>query len=164
MNTSNTQPSIYDFPKYYDLVYGSDWKAEFDFLIACFDRYSDAKVEHVFEPACGTGRLLFRFGRHGYHVSGLDLNEKSIDFCNQRFKKYGLPETAFVADMCDFKLDEPCQAAFNMINSFRHLGTEEQAVQHFECVRDCLSPGGIYVLGLHLSPLKGETVDSERLL
>ena len=30
--------NLYDFPKYYDLVYGSDWKAEVDFLEACFDR------------------------------------------------------------------------------------------------------------------------------
>lgn len=152
---------IYDYPKYYDLIYGSDWKAEFDFLFDCFDAYLDTPPAHIFEPACGTGRLLFRFGRAGMQVSGLDLNEKSVDFCNKRLKKYDLPETAFVADMSEFRLEQPCQVAFNMINSFRHLIQHEQSVRHFECVRDSLSPGGIYVVGLHLSPLKGETIDRE---
>lgn len=94
-------------------------------------------------------------------VSGLDLNEKSIEFCNQRLEKYGLPPSTFVADMSDFRLAEPCQVAFNMINSFRHLLEQDQTVKHFECVRDSLEEGGIYVLGLHLSPLKGETIDRE---
>ena len=30
--------SLYDYPKYYDLLFGSDWKAEFDFLEGCFAR------------------------------------------------------------------------------------------------------------------------------
>lgn len=153
--------SIYDFPKYYDLIYGSDWKAEFDFLFECFDEYLDARPSHIFEPACGTGRLLFRLGRAGFQVSGLDLNEKSVEFCNERLKRYELPESAFVADMSDFQLDEPCEVAFNMINSFRHLTDHEQSIRHFECMRDALAPNGIYVLGLHLSPLNGETIDRE---
>ena len=28
---------IYDYPKYYDIVYGSDWRAEFDFLEDIFE-------------------------------------------------------------------------------------------------------------------------------
>ena len=56
---------IYDFPKYYDLVYGSDWKAELDFLLACFKKYGKGRVASVFEPACGTGRLLFRLAGEG---------------------------------------------------------------------------------------------------
>ena len=32
------QGHLYDFPKYYDLIFGSDWKAEYDFLLAAFAR------------------------------------------------------------------------------------------------------------------------------
>jgi hypothetical protein len=31
--------NLYDYPRYYDLVFGSDWKAEFDFLTAAFDHF-----------------------------------------------------------------------------------------------------------------------------
>ena len=50
--------SIYDYPKYYDLLFGSDVAAEFRFLKACFTKHAGCDVTRVFEPACGTGRLL----------------------------------------------------------------------------------------------------------
>jgi len=146
------QGSIYDYPKYYDLVYGSDWKAEVEFLEFCFVNYAQRPVTRLFEPACGTGRLLFRLGQRGFYADGIDLNPKAIDFCNKRLERYGLPSRAKVADMCDFELKRPADAAFNTINSFRHLETDEQAVAHLTCVRDNLDEGGIYILGLHLTP------------
>ena len=52
--------SLYDYPRYYDLVYGSDWKAEFDFLTGVFDKHVCGEIKQLLEPACGTGRLIFR--------------------------------------------------------------------------------------------------------
>ena len=119
------QGDLYDYPKYYDLVYGSDWKAEFDFLEDCFERHADGVVERLFEPACGTGRLLIKFADVGYEVAGVDLNPKAIDYCNARLDRAGYPPSTFVGDMCDFQIDQPVDAAFNTINSFRHLGTQK---------------------------------------
>ena len=28
---------IYDYPNYYDVLFGADWRAEFKFLRACFE-------------------------------------------------------------------------------------------------------------------------------
>lgn len=153
--------NLYDFPKYYDLVYGSDWRAEVKFLQACFDRYVQGKTRTLFEPACGTGRLMHRLAREGYAVSGLDLNEKAVDFCNVRLQKYGRKPTAFVGDMTDFRLKKPVDAAFNTINSFRHLQTQEQAVAHLACMANAVRKGGVYVLGLHLTPTVGAPLDDE---
>ena len=144
--------NLYDHPKYYDLVFGSDWKPEYDFLRACFDKYRPGGVKTVFEPACGTGRLLVKLAKAGYEVAGNDTNAKAVAFCNARFKRHGLPETAAVGDMADFALPEPVDACFNMINSFRHLATQAEAEAHLRCVADALKPGGLYILGLHLTP------------
>ena len=152
---------IYDYPKYYDLVYGSDWKAEFDFLEDCFERHVTHVVESVFEPACGTGRLLYRFGKVGYQVGGNDLNSKAIKFCNQRLLRHGLEGTAQVGDMCDFKLPRKVDSAFNTINSFRHLGSDEQAIAHLNCMARAIRKGGIYVLGFHLVPEEGPRCEDE---
>ena len=57
--------SMYDYPAYYELAYGSDWRAEFDYLEDCFERYTDREVRRLFEPACGTGRLIWQFARVG---------------------------------------------------------------------------------------------------
>ena len=153
--------NLYDFPKYYDLVYGSDWKAEVDFLEACFERFARGAVKRVFEPACGTGRLMYRMAQAGYEVSGLDLNPKAVDFCNRRLERLGYPASAFVGDMSAFSLPRKVDAAFNTINSFRHLDSEEQAGAHLECVAKSLRKGGIYVLGLHLTPTVGVPLETE---
>ena len=153
--------SLYDYPQYYDLVFGSDWKAELEFLIACFRRYATRRARRIFEPACGTGRLLFRLARRGYRVAGLDLNPAAVDYCNARLARHGWPKSVFVGDMTRFELTQPVDACFNMINSFRHLATERQAAAHLRCVAIALRPGGLYLLGIHLTPTQGEPLDEE---
>lgn len=155
------EANLYDYPKYYDLVFGSDWKAEFDFLSACFEKHASGTVSRLFEPACGTGRLMYRFGKAGYAIAGNDLNEKAVAFCNQRLRRHKLPETAEVGDMSAFKLRRKVDAAFNTINSFRHLPTEAMALGHLQCVGAALRKGGIFVLGLHLTPTRGEIMAEE---
>ncbi len=160
--------SIYDFPVYYDLVFGSDWSAEFHFLQAAFERHVAGGVKsttkrpfRVLEPACGTGRLLFRMAKFGYHAAGMDLNTAAIEFCNKRLRRNKFPENAWVADMCDFQVDKPYDAAFNTINSFRHLSSEKLAEAHLNSMAAAVRSGGIYALGLHLTPRKGEQTDEE---
>src|SRR5580698_8205490 len=132
---------LYDYPKYYDLIFGSDWAAEFKFLKACFAKYAKRPVKRLFEPACSTGRLVIQFAKAGYEISGNDLNEKAIQYCNARLKRAGYPESAFVGDMADFKLKKKVDAAFNMINTFRHLPTAKAAESHFRCVAEALNKG-----------------------
>ncbi len=151
---------LYDFPTYYDLVFGSDWKAEYDFLHACFERYG-RHVRRLFEPACGTGRLLYRFAKSGCDVHGIDLNPRAVDYCNRRLERHGCRRTAVVADMTEYVLRPRADAAFNMINSFRHLVSGSQATAHLNCVAQSLHRGGLYVLGLHLTPTRCEPMDEE---
>ena len=156
---------LYDYPKYYDLVYGSDWRAEVNFLEDCFEKHVERPlqqpVRRLFEPACGTGRLLFRLAEAGYDVAGNDLNEKAVAFCNARLARRGLAGSAVVGDMADFRLARQVDAAFCTINSFRHLLDEQAAVAHLQCMAAALRSGGIYVLGLHLSPTDAEPQDEE---
>ena len=152
---------IYDYPQYYDLVFGSDWRAEFEFLSQCFEKHARRKVHKLFEPACGTGRLLIKFAEAGYNVCGLDLNPKAVTYCNARFERRGFSDRTFVADMTDFRLPRKVDAAFNPINSFRELKTERQARDHLKCMANCLAKGGLYVLGLHLNPTQGPRCEEE---
>lgn len=158
---STIQGSIYDYPKYYDLLFASDWSAEFHFLEACFERFARRRVRRLFEPACGTGRLLYRFAKAGYEVSGLDLNPHAVAYCNERLRKHGLTQTAFVGDMTNFCLRRPCDAAFNTINSFRHLANDQQAEAHLRAMGGAVAPGGLYVLGFHLTPAGPVACDQE---
>jgi len=144
--------SIYDHPKYYDLVFGADCAAERKFILGCAERYLNRPAKRFFEPACGTGRLLFALARAGHDVQGLDLNAKAIDFCNARFARHEMPYRACVADMSDFRLKRKADIAFNTINSFRHLDSEAAARAHLDAMAAAVRPGGLYLLGVHLTP------------
>lgn len=152
---------LYDHPRYYDLVFGSDWKPEFDFLRHCFQTHAERRVRQVFEPACGTGRLLYRLAKAGFEVSGLDLNPHAVAYANARLKRHGFPPACRVGDMADFTLPAPADAAFNMINSFRHLDSEHAARSHLQCMARAIATGGLYVVGLHLTPTQGRPMSEE---
>ncbi len=153
--------NLYDFPKYYDLLFGSDCGAELRFLKECFARFGRQPTRRVFEPACGTGRLLIKLAQAGYDVAGNDLNPKAVDFCNDRLERNGFRRSVTVDDMSNFQVKKKFDAAFNMINSFRHLGSEEQAEGHLRCMAAALNQKGLYVLGLHLTPKRGPYTEDE---
>ena len=153
--------SLYDFPQYYDLLFGFDWKAECDFLESCFQKYAKCRVKRLFEPACGTGRLLIKLAKRGFDVAGNDLNPHAIDYCNRRLVRHGFQESAVIGDMCRFSVKRKFHAAINLINSFRHLASDDQAQRHFRCVANGLVKGGIYVLGVHLIPTQGARMEQE---
>ena len=153
--------SIYNYPKYYDLVYGSDYRAELYFLEDCFERYCSHVVRRLFEPACGTGRLLRHFARAEYEVSGVDLCQPAVAYCNERLARIDDRSRVRVGDMTDFQVRRKFHAAFNTINSFRHLLTGRQAVSHLQCISEGLVKGGIYVLGVHLTPTVGVACSDE---
>jgi SAM-dependent methyltransferase len=151
----------YDQPHLYDQAFGSEWREEMAFLILCFEQYAAVNVHRVFEPACGTGRLLFRLARAGYEVSGLDLNERAVAYCNERLRRKGFHATALIGDMTDFRLPRKVDAAFNLVSSFRHLNSESAAKLHLRRMAAALRPGGIYAVGLHLTPTGRAPCDVE---
>lgn len=146
------QGHLYDYPQYYDVLFGSDWKAEYRFLLACAQLWLRRPLRSLFEPGCGTGRLLFRFAKAGYRIGGLDLNPAAVNYCRRRLQRHGCRAHVFVGNMAHFRLRQPVDMCYNMINTFRHLPDEETALSHLECVAHALKPGGLYVLGLHLTP------------
>jgi len=161
VNSKNTPPpssieireeSIYDHPKYYDLVFGADCAAEIQFILGCGERFLDKPPTRFFEPACGTGRLIHALAKRGYEIAGLDLNERAIEFCNARLRRQGYSASTFVGDMANFEVETSYDIGFNTINSFRHLDSEKAARSHLQRMGDTIRPGGLYLLGIHLTP------------
>ena len=88
---------------------------------------------------------------------GFDRNTAALAYLRRRLARRKLQAVVFSADMADFRLPEspeiaPIDAAYNTFDSFRHLLDEHAARSHLQGVADCLRPGGIYILGLHLLP------------
>jgi SAM-dependent methyltransferase len=142
----------YDYPQYYELAFRSETKAEADFIEAACRKYCPFPVRRLLEPGCGSGRMVVAMAERGYAMTGFDLNERSLDYLRRRLARRKARAQIFRADMSDFRLRRPVDAAFNTWNTFRHLLTESAARRHLKCVAHSLRRGGIYVLGLHLLP------------
>lgn len=144
--------SLYDYPRYYDLIFNDERAREVGFLTDCFALYAGRPVLRVYEPACGSGRLLVDLARRGLTVVGCDINAGAVSHLNRRLRRLGLPPTAAVADMCVVRVRPKVHAAFNLISSFQHLLTEAEAEAHLRAVASSLVRGGVYVLGSDLCP------------
>jgi SAM-dependent methyltransferase len=152
----------YNYPQYYDTSMRSETRPEADFIEAACRKYCDRPVRRLLEPACGTGRLVCELAGRGYDVTGLDLSVPSLDYLRHRLARRRLRATILQADMTDFRLPAPVDAAFCTFDSFRHLLTEEAARRHLESVADSLANGGIYILGFHLLPPDADEECTER--
>ncbi|MDR2438930.1 MAG: class I SAM-dependent methyltransferase [Planctomycetaceae bacterium] len=158
--------NIYDYPTLYDVLFSDSWKREIEFLKTALQHYCNVTEQgRIFEPACGTGRLLWRLAQLGHNIVGLDLNPHTVAFCNKRLKRHGLPESAILGDMTHFSLNDLQQKksfdlVFNFVSSFLHLTSETAAISHLHAAADVLKPNGIYLLGLHLLP-RGNAVCSQ---
>jgi hypothetical protein len=160
--------SIYNHPVLYDVLFSASCSAEINFLLNMLHKHCGSITEKkqrndvpvsVFEPACGTGRLLWRLQKNGFDTAGLDLNSAAVNYCNNRFARHGFTPAAFIGNMANFtfaqlsrKKEHRFTLAFNFVSSFLHLTEEKDAVSHLHCIADCLQKNGLYILGLHLLP------------
>jgi SAM-dependent methyltransferase len=154
--------SWYDHPRFCDIAFRSETPLEADFVEAACRKFCPFRARRLLEPGCGAGRLVAEMARRGYRVTGFDLNRPSLDYLRRRLARRGLKANVFEADMADFRLPKPVDAAFCTVNTFRHLLTEQSARRHLECIAESLRPGGIYILGLHLLPMDVSEEDTER--
>ena len=152
----------YEYPQYYDMAFRDETRDEADFIEAACKKYCPFQVRKLLEPACGTGRLIVELASRGYAMTGFDIRAEPLDYLRRKLSRRGLTADVYRADMTEFALDQPVDAAFNTFNSFRYLLTEQAARRHLECVADSLRPGGIYLLGMHLLPLDVDEESTER--
>ena len=151
----------YDHPEWYEAGFLKETPSEARFLEDVFRKYVPFPVERILEAGCGSGRLVREMARRGYAVTGMDLNQPALDYCEKSLKKLGCRAVLSKQDMTSFHFDQPFDAAFNAINTFRHLETESAAVSHIKCIAKHLRPGGVFVLSLHIVPNDGELWGTE---
>lgn len=157
-----TATSWYDFPHYYDLGFRDETEREVRFLPKAFERFAAVPVRSVFEAGCGSGRLLYALATRGFQVCGFDLNPRALAYCVSRFRKRRLDGRVLEADMSHFELGKQYDAGLCILNTFRHLLTEQDAVAHLQCASDHLVEGGLYIVSLHLLPTDADLMDVER--
>jgi hypothetical protein len=64
--------------------------------------------------------------------------------------------------MRSFRIPGRFELAHCLVSTFKYLLDEDSARSHLECVARHLVPGGLYVLGFHLTDYERESVSQER--
>jgi len=154
----------YDTPLYYDIVFSGDDAREGAFLLAALERYGPKLrgAPRVLEPACGSGRLVLELARRGCRVAGFDLSAPMLDFARQRLRRSGARAELFEARLEDFSVAGAFDLAHCLVNTFKYLLDEDAVQAHFACVARALRPGGLYVIGLHLTQYEDRRCNHER--
>jgi SAM-dependent methyltransferase len=133
----------YDEALYYDVLFAWDASRERDFLLEASARFGLGRAPaRCLEPFCGTGRLLKLMpGAVGFDLSPAMLAIARAKGCR-----------VFRADAGRFAVAPgSVDLAYTLIDSFRHLLTEEAARGFLDGVARALRPGGVFVLGFDIT-------------
>jgi SAM-dependent methyltransferase len=140
--------SLYQRAIYYDVIFDRNVAKEVDFVAAVYRRYAGTELGSVLDIACGPGYHAREFARRGVRALGLDLRPEMIQFARDKDAAEGLALDWLVADMRDFQLDTPVDAAIVMFDSIDALTADDDFVRHFQTVADNLTDRGLYVVDL----------------
>jgi len=140
----------YKSPLYYDMVFAADTELEAGFLEEMGRRFGTGG-RSVLEPACGSGRLVAALARRGWRVAGFDAGDAMLAFARERLEGQGLEADLWRDRMESFRQRGRFDLAHCLVSTFKYLLDEGSARAHLERVARALRPGGVYVLGLHLS-------------
>jgi SAM-dependent methyltransferase len=143
----------YDRAEVYDILF--DWGREREraFVLEASKRWGIREPRRILEPFCGSGMMLRAMP--GLAV-GLDINRHMLAYAGRSCR-------VFRADAAHFSVRE---AGFDLglclVDSFRHLLSDEEAHSHFRCMARALRPGAVYVLGFDLAgDLEGDISTEE---
>ncbi|MFK7960474.1 MAG: class I SAM-dependent methyltransferase [Phycisphaerales bacterium] len=147
----------------YDVVFDHDTPREADFIEAMAERHGRGRsAQAALEPACGTGRLVVEMARRGWRTVGYDLSEGSMAYARERLAAEGLRATIRRGAMQRFGCRQRFDIAWNFVSTFKYLLTEGDARSHLQRTADMLRPGGLYLLGVHVTDYADRGLSRER--
>lgn len=152
---------IYAIPDVYDALHAPGTSKDVTRCLRVARRYAGEQARDAkawVEPACGTGRYVRALAGRGCVAVGVDLSDAMIEYARDHSAK--APGARFlIGDMT--KLDQVVgkgkfDAAINLINSIRHLGSDRELDLHLASTAAALKQGGIYIVGLSIALYGGE--------
>jgi SAM-dependent methyltransferase len=95
-------------------------------------------------------------------VRGFDRNARMLEYARERLERAGLAASLARGDLARFAVRRRVDLAHCLVSTFKYLLDEDGARSHLACVARALAPGGIYVLGLHLTAYGRSADERER--
>ena len=142
--------SLYDHPDMYQAVMARPpdlVDAETGQLRRLFAQHGIEQRGNVLELCAGSCPHGLRLARSGYNMTGLDSSSALLGEAQRLAEEEGLAIQLAHGDVRDFSVAGPCfDAAIFMFETFAIIHKDDDVRSHFECVRQHMRPGGLYVI------------------
>jgi SAM-dependent methyltransferase len=102
----------------------------------------------LLDLCCGQGRHCVTFAKHGFRLTGLDLNPSYLELVRQAAKANEVELQTIAADMRQIPFESHFDAIVNMYSSFGYLESESEDIKVLESVAKALKPGGRLMLDM----------------
>lgn len=137
-----------EFARHYDrfMMRYVDYRGWVDYVERILKRFK-VEPKTVLDLACGTGIPTILMAKRGFRMVGVDRSAEMLEVL--KGKRFGLPIETVEADMTDFRLERPVDAAICLYDSINYLLSEDDLVRCFTCVRRSLAPDGLFTFDMN---------------
>ena len=144
---AETQSLLYSTEaRLYDVAFSWEVSEDIEWFLARLGK----DCAPVLEPACGSGRFLVGFGRHGIEAVGLDNSRAMVALAQERLAAERMPGKALLADMTNFNLERTFGGAICPIDSLAYVLDHSAVIGHLNCMAAHLRPDSRYLVQLEL--------------
>lgn len=141
-DTTEWFTSWFDTPFYHILYKDRDDTEAHAFMDTLTNYLNVPERGTILDLACGKGRHAVYLNKIGYHVTGVDLSENSIDFA-KKFENHSLHFE--VHDMCK-PYHKEFDAVFNLFTSFGYFDKDEDNLNTIKAIKAELNNFGFGVI------------------
>jgi len=136
------------FARHYDrfMMKFVDYPGWVNYVLKIFRRFK-VVPRTILDVACGSGIPTVLLAQKGYRMIGVDRSREMLAVLES--KRGNLPIKLVCADIRDFKISEPVDAAISLYDSINYLLTEEDLERCFGCVFKSLVGQGIFVFDMN---------------
>ncbi len=104
------------------------------------------QVKTVLDLTCGTGSQVFYLLKHGYDVTGVDINEKMIAIAQNKAEKKGFSTQLLLGDIRTTQVGK-FDAVVTIFNAIGHL-TKSDFKKALGNIQTNLNDGGLYIFDI----------------
>ncbi|MEA4852915.1 MAG: class I SAM-dependent methyltransferase [Christensenella sp.] len=133
---------------YDSLMYDVDYGKWAEYLCSLLETSGVVPNGTVLEYACGTGNITLPLFRSGFDVTALDISEEMLEIAQQKVRRHAGDVRFVCADMSEFRLNKPVQAAICACDGVNYITEEEKLDLFFKSVFSNLVPGGVFLFDI----------------
>lgn len=166
---SHNQINMYSIDAHIAEIYdrSEDYSDDVTLLRRLMDEQTERyqRAWNIFEPFCGTGRMLVPLAAAGHRLTGMDQAAVMLDCCREKLERTGLSATLIEGDV----ISAPWPEGFELIilggNCLYELASADEQEHCIRAAATALRPGGfIYLDNDHMEgELAANWQDTRRL-